>query len=299
MTDEAGLVRPRRWWAALLLTIVSPVVGYLYVGRPWRAAAFAAVVLAILLAVRNGLGGAAAQPLQWFAFVAIAIFASLFALVDVVRIAWRGRPYRLGRWNRIWLYVLAGFAFIAAAEVIANPSFGGFLAARSFSAASSSMEPTLHVGDYFIADMRAYESLAPQPGDIVILDLSGDGREFWIKRVVAGPGDKVALVDGALVVNDQPVRRDEVARAPARVVETLADGRSYTTAPNATGNREADQMEPQTVAAGAFFVLGDNRGNSLDSRYPSVGAVPRARILGRATFVWWSMNRARIGATLF
>ena len=299
MTAEAGPVRPRKWWLALAAFVFSPIAAYLYVGRPRRALAFAAALLALLIALRNGLGGLLAQPLPWLSLLALAIVVYLFSLIDALRIAWGGRDYRLKAWNRWWAYLLVAFASYLATEAMANPVFGGFLAVRAFSTPSASMTPTLQVGDLAVGDMRAYERAGPQPGDIVLFDRGGDGKEVWVKRVVAGPGDKVAIAKGVVVVNGAPARQDPLGgEPPKRAIETLANGRAHVMDVDDKSLPALDEMAERVVPADAYFVLGDNRGNSLDSRFPQLGFVPRAHILGRMTFVYWSADQSRIGARL-
>jgi signal peptidase I len=300
MSAEAAPLRPRKLPLALVAFVFSPVAAYLYVGRPRRALALAVAMLALLAALRNGLGGRLAEPMNWFALVATTFAVALFALVDTIRIAWIGREYRLRPWNRWWVYLLVAFCGYGVTEAMVNPAFGGFLAVRPFSTPSGSMAPTLLVGDLSVADMRAFERAAPQPGDIVVFDRSGDGKEFWVKRVVAGPGDKVAINGGVLVVNGSPARQDPVGgdTPPKRAIESLANGRAHLIEIDDKGLAALDEMAERTVPADAYFVLGDNRGNSLDSRSSEIGSVPRSRVLGRLAFVYWSSDRRRIGARL-
>jgi signal peptidase I len=291
---------PRRVWLALLLTLLlSPVVGYLYVGRPRRALAMALASAALLFCFRNGLGGWLATPAGWLTLVVAAFAPLVFGWADVARIAWRERRYRLRKWNRWWVYLIVGVGFELGADAVVDPDLGGFLAVRPFSTPSGSMTPTLNIGDRAVADMRAYERDAPQPGDIVIVDRDGDGSQLWVKRVIAGPGDTVAIAGGVVSVNDAAVRLDALgAGEPPRAIETLANGTSHLIMPSRGEFPQASEMAKITVPADAYFLLGDNRGNSTDSRFADFGFIPRARIVGRMTFITWSSDRRRIGALL-
>jgi signal peptidase I len=290
---------PRRVWLALLLTLLlTPAAGYLYVGRPFRALAMALAWALLVFGLRDGFGGWLATPGG-----ALTLFVGgngllLFALVDAARIAWRERVYRLRGFNRWWVYVLVGLVLEIGGDAVVNLDAGGFRAVRPFTFPSVSMAPTLNPGDLAIGDMRAYERAAPQPGDLVIFKRDGEGAALWVKRVVAGPGDSVALVHGVLVVNDTPVRLDAIAGSPPRAVETLANGRSHVILPGPGKNPQGEDTAKVVVPPDAFFVLGDNRGNSDDSRFADVGFVPRAHIVGRMSFLAWSSDRRRIGATI-
>ena len=165
---------------------------------------------------------------------------------------------------------------------------------------SGSMRPTLLEGDVVLVDRLAYDlklpltghALArladPQRGDVVTFSSPADGTRL-IKRIVAVPGDVVELRDGVLVVNGAAARYDN----PSPAVETLGPGlavhalqatetvaghsRQVQQLPGATAAR---RFGPLRLADEQFFMLGDNRDNSADSRY--IGPVARQLIIGRA-----------------
>lgn len=132
-------------------------------------------------------------------------------------------------------------------------------AVKIYSIPTESMAPTLTVGDHIVVTPYVFAA-TPQRGHVIVFRA---GDEVFVKRVVAVPGD---LVDSRL--------------GQARVGGyTLAE--PYLLRPGATG-----AIQAQVVPANAFFVMGDNRADSLDSR--SWGAVPRERIVGRARLILWS-----------
>ena len=140
----------------------------------------------------------------------------------------------------------------------------GFLA-EPFRIDSGSMLPTLRAGDRVLVDKRAYRDALPRRGDLVVFHAPRTG-DVTLKRAVGLPGDTVAIEDGVLVVNG------------GRRVEPYAD-------PDAI---DSVYFGPVRVPAGAVFVLGDNRADSLDSR--SWGVLPHEAILGRARMVLWSSD---------
>ena len=158
----------------------------------------------------------------------------------------------------------------------------------------------------------------PQRGDVVIFKHPVDGRDY-IKRVIGLPGDRVAVAGGQVVLNGQPVPQARIADftlevsantgcAWAGVRAGLADGETCTyvrlreTLPGGKshevldfGPSPADSLAPVTVPEGAIFVMGDNRDNSRDSRWPAaagdaVGMVPIDRLVGRAAIIVWSTD---------
>jgi len=159
-----------------------------------------------------------------------------------------------------------------------------FFVFQTYSMGSASMMPTLNTGDIVVVSLRAYVSDAPARGDIVVLKAHHDG-ERWIKRVIGLPGDRVRMADGIPVINGKPVVRtrltdfiDPSSSSPVpRYRET--DGRSYETLDLAP-NSDFDDTALFVVPPDSFFVLGDNRDNSDDSRV-SLGFVARSDITGK------------------
>lgn len=189
---------------------------------------------------------------------------------------------------------------------------------------SGSMRPTLLEGDVVFVDRLAYDVklpltdivLAPlgepRRGDIVTFSSPRDGTRL-IKRIVGLPGDRIEMHGDRLEVNGVEARYDDVSEAP----ETLAPG-EVTDAVHATehagGRARAVQflpavrarrdIAPTTVPAGCYFMLGDNRDDSEDSRY--IGVVPRHLLIGRAERILvsanildrWQPRLARVGKAL-
>ncbi|MCL2199161.1 MAG: signal peptidase I [Defluviitaleaceae bacterium] len=135
----------------------------------------------------------------------------------------------------------------------------------------NSMAPTLEHGDMVVLNRLVYHLSRPQVGDVVAFPFAGNPSEFYIKRVVALPGDAVDFYDGFFYVNSNRLD-DYFSQSP-----TLSGG---------------DVDFPITVEDGHFFVLGDNRNGSQDSRFTGVGTIPRRDMVGRAGFRVWPLSRA-------
>lgn len=186
-----------------------------------------------------------------------------------------------------------------------------------FNIPSSSMEPTLLVGDYLFVSKLSYgysrHSLPfspplfngrilgdqPQRGDVVVFKLPSDDTTDYIKRVIGLPGDRVQMIGGILHINGEAVKREVVPEAERTPVD---EANSFVieyreTLPNGVQHRifelsdqgHLDNTVEYTVPPGHFFMMGDNRDNSLDSR-ANVGFVPFENLVGRAEIVFFSHN---------
>ncbi|PZO50117.1 MAG: signal peptidase I [Alphaproteobacteria bacterium] len=190
-----------------------------------------------------------------------------------------------------------------------------FTIAQPFRIPSGSMQPTLEVGDYIVVTKWSYgygrysfaplEGLLPQgrlfgstpaQGDVVVFRPTPEPDRDFIKRVIGMPGDRVQMIDGALHINGQAVERESlgtidfeneagfVERIPA-YRETLPNGASYVVF-DRNPRSELDNTRVFVVPDGHYFMMGDDRDNSADSRVPSVvGYVPYDNLVGPAQFV--------------
>jgi len=190
---------------------------------------------------------------------------------------------------------------------------------------TSSMEPGLVTGDYVVTSKFPYgwsrASLPfdpplfsgrlfgrdPQRGDVVLFRLPRDRQQVWVKRLIGLPGDRVQVLTGQVFVNGRAVPRAALGRvqdhdSPARQVqlvrETLPDGRNWLTYDGGPGS-PGDDTEIFAVPAGHYLMMGDNRDNSLDGRFPrdvGVGLLAAENLVGRAELVVASWEP---GASLF
>jgi signal peptidase I len=169
--------------------------------------------------------------------------------------------------NRLGEELLAWFKTLASAAVYATliVTFG-FQVAR---VEGQSMAPTLEDQDRLIVNKLAYRIGEPRRGDIVMLYYPLNPEKSFVKRVIAEEGDSVRIVDGRVYVNDIPLKDDYVP----------AEFRSH------------DDWGPQVIPEGYYFVMGDHRNNSSDSRH--WGFVPKKYIIGRIALRWWPLSTAR------
>ncbi|HET7433141.1 MAG TPA: signal peptidase I [Thermoanaerobaculia bacterium] len=171
---------------------------------------------------------------------------------------------------------------------------------------TGSMKPTIQEGDRVVVNKLAYDLKIPfttvevakwgdpKRGDIVVLFSPADGTRL-VKRVVALPGDRVAMANNQLFVNDKPA-----SWSPMETFDDREEGLAFITNETLLGRTHKVMFTPQiqavrsfatiVVPQGNYFVMGDNRDNSNDSRF--IGFIERRRIVGQAVAVAFSLDRA-------
>jgi signal peptidase I len=198
---------------------------------------------------------------------------------------------------------------------------------QPFTIPSASMEPTLLTGDYIIVSKYSYgyskHSIplspplfsgriffhSPQRGDIIVFKLPRDNKTDYIKRLIGLPGDHIQVKHGTVFVNNQPIAQmpqgqttidlnDFMTRADV-IRETMKNGKSYLTY-SVDPSQPAENTDTWVVPEGQYFFMGDNRDNSLDSRFSKendgVGFVPAENLEGKAQIILLSWKK---GASLF
>jgi signal peptidase I len=190
---------------------------------------------------------------------------------------------------------------------------------QPFNIPSGSMIPTLLVGDYLFVSKYSYGysrysfpfgpdlfsgrvwAKDPNRGDVVVFKLPRDNETDYIKRVIGLPGDEIQMIHGVLHINGEAVKKDRVddfvvrdpagrERHMARYMETLPNGVTYPVL-DLVNEGIGDNTEVYKVPEGHFFMMGDNRDNSTDSRFLSeVGYVPFENLVGKAQIIFFSID---------
>jgi signal peptidase I len=192
---------------------------------------------------------------------------------------------------------------------------------QPFNIPSSSMEDTLLVGDYLFVSKFSYGyshysfpwspnffsgrvwSAQPERGDVVVFKYPARPTEDYIKRLVGLPGDRIQVIDSVLHINGEPCKmervEDYVETTPdgyenhwPKYRETLPGGVSHFVLDREPDKAGADNTQEFVVPPGHYFMMGDNRDNSSDSRIPDsgVGFVPEENLVGRADIIFFSTD---------
>ncbi|MBB3647139.1 signal peptidase I [Rhizobium sp. BK619] len=213
--------------------------------------------------------------------------------------------------NALWENIKVIIQALILAMVIRTVLF------QPFTIPSGSMMPTLLVGDYIFVNKFAYGyskyslpfspdifsgrlfGADPKRGDIVVFRFPPNPEIDYIKRCIGLPGDHIQVTDGVLYVNGKPVPKvadgtftsdyklDPGADVPV-FRETLDNGKTYDTLDQSPVSR-GDNTREFIVPEGHYFMMGDNRDNSLDSRF-DVGFVPAENLVGRASVIFFSLG---------
>ena len=187
------------------------------------------------------------------------LLTSLFAVLDALLARDARLPVRMSRW---WILVGIPLNYIGTNVIFTLLLIGsGF---HTFKFASSSMEPMISVGDKFVADSRYYQRHSPNRDDLVLLQT---GNGVTVKRIIAIGGDTIEGKQREILLNDQLQDEPFVQHEFANGLEP-----------------ELDTFGPVKIPAHKYFLMGDNRDISLDSRTSSFGLIDASAIVGRPLY---------------
>jgi signal peptidase I len=295
-----AFVGRRPWATALVFLTFGPVLGMLYLNRGRYA----------LLYFLGGIAWGIAVLSVWPSLVSqesigIAVRELPLHVLGATQGYFLARRWDFGeplKWYSRW-YGAFGIAIVLPFLLLTGVRT--FLY-RPFDLPSVSMEPNANLRDYLFVSRFAYNSAPPQRGDMIVF-YTPRFRSYYVKRIIGMPGDRIQMKDGVPFINATPVRERRIADWPddcgkplpcnvPQFEETLPNGRHY-----AVLDRDAegplDNTEEFHVPAEAYFVMGDNRDNSDDSR-TELGMIARGDITGRPSYkfmvgghwTWQSMN---------
>ncbi|PLX97669.1 MAG: signal peptidase I [Desulfuromonas sp.] len=264
--------KPRKWWLASLLSIIKPGLGQIYNGQGRKAVIFFLLPLLQIPLIYVLLEkGSITLLLAGLAIFVVGIY--LIALIDAIVISRKHRfNYQLKRYNSLPVYLILLVALIAGNGLLSFGIKSNLM--EAFSIPSGNNIPTIMVGDLILTDKRA-KARTPDNGDMIIFDWPVDPEKKFIQRVVAGPGDLVEIRDKVLLVNNEPMSEDYAVHNDPEMHSTLELPR--------------DNYGPERVPDNAYFVLGDNRDYSYDSRF--WGYVGSSEVQGTAIGIYWSYDK--------
>jgi signal peptidase I len=263
----------KRGVIALLLSILQPGLGQIYNGEPAKAIVYylfwgALLVLCRALGVWNRFPG-------FVVFITLSGGTSLYMIIQATRAGFQQKlESKSPQGSRVTAIVAIALAIVV---FIANGSgfiFDRVIAIRGFTTPSVSMSPTIRLGDRIVANMQTYNKTPPNRGDVVLF-LFAPTDAMLVKRVAGIAGDTIEIHQDKVIRNGVPLQEP------------------YLLPPDPADDSSGSESGPKTVPEGEFYLIGDNRRNSYDSR--SFGTVNLSQIRGKALFVYWSTDPSRIG----
>jgi signal peptidase I len=287
--------RDRRPWAASLICLVfGPVLGMLYLNRGRYACFYClgSILLVVLFIV------------LWPTVFPSKILHSIYLIDLPIKVAGSIQGFFLAKqwspeirlkWYAHW-YSVVGITLVF--PVLLAFGIRTFFL-RPFDIPSTSMVPTVNRGDHFFVSRRAYDFSSPQRGDVVVFYVPAY-RAYFVKRIVGLPGDRVQMVHGRLSVNgiEVPTRRLVNVTVECATGKTCQAAQYEETYPGGKKGLVLDQVSDGPldntgvfpVPENSYFVLGDNRDNSSDSR-TELGLVPRSAIIGKPAYKFFAAGR--------
>ena len=295
--------KPRSPWIAGLLAAISWGLGHLYCGRLKQALLLIFLVKAIAIGILTIVVWTNAVPFFSTLSATILTFLVIYVgqIVWAVRIA-RQTPsdYELQPYNRpaVYISIVVALTFLSPKDAIKSQ------VVEAFMIPAASMVPTLEIGDQIFVTKLGQQNTVPKLGEMVVFEVPIEPHQTHIKRVVGLPGDEVTLRNGVLILNGAPISRKQLGTKTfwdrdgsgnwrelnvLLYEEVIGDQKVEIAQDTTSSDPFAANFGPFTVPPGHFFVIGDNRDHSYDSRM--WGPVPLENKIGRVDSIWWSWGK--------
>jgi len=149
---------------------------------------------------------------------------------------------------------------------------------QAFKIPSGSMLPTLQIGDHILVNKFIYRFASPRRGDVIVFKYPKDESRDFIKRTIGLPNDKVEIRNRRVFINDQPINEPYAVHSDPNVQEGSISPRDF--------------FGPVVVPPGEYFMMGDNRDFSMDSRF--WGFLDQDKIRGKAFLIYWSWDSEKL-----
>ncbi|MCH8618916.1 signal peptidase I [Undibacterium sp. TS12] len=251
------------------LNLLSPGLGFLYLNR--IALAIAAIAFMPVVFFLGGRSGWILSPKGFLVVSVVFVGGWLGMAAWAYLIARKQKSIKLGPFQRGYIYI--GFTIIVGVSLTLVTAFRGVLFGYDvFRMPSASMEATLLVGDDFISNTQAFSHRVPRRGEVVVFRDPRQSDIKYVQRVIGLPGEKITFRDGRVFANGILVPD------------------SYIEQKNNTGlHQTTSEFE---VGTDSYFLLGDNRDNSADSRY--WGSIPAKYLYGSVEFIYFSFGEGGV-----
>jgi signal peptidase I len=264
----------RKPWIAGLLSLIQPGLGQVYNGQIAKALIVYLLPILAIPGLMLCLKGELVRIIL-ISYAVLGLAYYIIVTVDAVRTAKSFiNSYDLKKYNKLIVYI---GIYVSAA--IFSTSLSSVIKSKfihAYKLPSGTMEPTLLIGDHILID-RTPSAREPHRGDVIVFEFPEDPKKDFIKRVVAVGGDTVEIRNKELFVNGNAAAEPYVVHKEPDMVPASVNPR--------------DNFGPKLVPASSYFVLGDNRDRSYDSRF--WGSVPNTKVKGTVKSIYWSWDREK------
>jgi signal peptidase I len=265
---------------AAALSLLAPGLGQLYNGQILKGIILFLAIL--LIPTILFLAGLQSHFIGLAAIFIIAFCLWVFIIVEAFVAAKSKKEVILKAYNKWYLYLVIillvnGTVFIP--RHLTTNFASQVLGFRVYKIPAGSMEPNLLIGDYLITDSKYFKKNELQRKNLVICQNPKDPSKDFIKRVIALEGEKIEIKNKQVYINDEVLSESYVVHNDANSDMAIRDN-----------------FGPELVPPSHCFVLGDNRDNSMDSRW--WGSIPLRSIKGKPLYIYWAKDKSRIGKKL-
>ena len=287
MTEQ--IIKKRYASLAVFFSLISPGMGHLYVGK-WKTAILIPFFLLLIIAfmgwtklvfLSEGMSNIALIMIVFYLFVMISSFVA----------ARNPSSHNLNTSQKWYLYILF-LVVLAVINTAVMDHRGKLFGFEPFRIPASSMLPTMMVNDFMMVDTWAYDNKEPDIGDIIVFDYPRDRKIKYVKRLIGKGGDHIVYSNKVLYINGKVIKRELIGEYSKTAMEYKMDEYNEYLAGRTnkillTPSRPAIDSE-YIVPEGHYFVMGDNRDNSNDSRY--WGVFPHDYLHGKVEYIWFSID---------
>jgi signal peptidase I len=265
--------KKRKPIVAAILSSLAPGLGQLYNGQIIKGIIFLfSLILLPIIMFQIGL------HYSYYGLIIILLifmFFLLFIIGEAFFTAIKKKEFILKPYNKWYIYLLIILLINSIVLIPSNFLTNKVLGFNSYKLPTGSMEPTLFIGDYLIANLKYFKKNELQRGDLVIFKYPEDPAKDFIKRIIALEGEKIEIKSKQVYIDDIPFPEGYKVHFDNKVYP----GR--------------DNFGPVIVPSDHCFVLGDNRDKSIDSRH--WGFLPLRNIKGKPLYIYWARDIIRIG----
>ena len=265
--------KPRKPWAAGLLTFFTIGLGHLYCGEINKGIRlYVAGQVFVVFAYSSYLFYAPVGP----AFALAFLFSyMIYCIIDSARYAKAsGLAYSLKNYNKWYVYLICWFVAGFCVHSLIQPLVKANIA-QAYKIPSGAMKQTIQVGDHIVANKLIYKVSSPKRGDIIIFPFPEEPSKVFIKRVIAIGGETIEIKNKQVYIDGKKYHENYKIHSDSNIIPKDIQPR--------------DNFEPIKIPEDSLFVMGDNRDHSYDSRF--WGFVKKSSAKGKATRIYWSWDK--------